>query len=100
MALTPGFKKFIGLIVLTGAVGGGLFYYKTMPKKAVQEVPIIEQPSQQSQPDQIVRNVDPASDPQPVVAQDQIVRSVEPSQVQSDTSTNTGMAALLKAGQK
>lgn len=101
MALTPGFKKFVGLIVVVGAVGGGLFYWKTMPKKAPQVEQVEQQvdtsaaPAPQVQPPAYTQApsqpVQQAQEPEPIQAQPA---------PQADASSNRGMQFLLNQGQK
>lgn len=97
MALTPGFKKFIGLVVVIGAVGGGLFYWKTMPKKVQQVEVSVEQPAPAPEAPAA------ANVAQPVYTQP-AQQEQAPAQVQQapseDASSNRGMAFLLNQGKK
>jgi len=105
MALTPGFKKFVGLIVVVGAVGGGLYYYKTMPKSKQAE--LVQTLSPSKEPAQQAEIPQPYSSPIFKAQQaEKIVEQVAPPQpepapqVQADPGANRGMAALMNAGKR
>lgn len=108
MALTAGFKKFIGLISVCAVVGGAMFAYKNgmFPKSAptlqneiaTEQTSSVPQPinspiSQTEQLDAVVNHVSrvvdqPKSVPSAVVVQDQT------------QGANAGLDAVLKAGKK
>jgi hypothetical protein len=104
MALTPGFKKFIGLIAITGAVGGGLFFYKSMPKAPAAPQEVVQQTAPQAEESAIPQ---PYSSPikQAEIA-NQVVDQVAPpeqptrSAPSADASTNRGLANVLSQGKK
>lgn len=112
MALTPGFKKFIGLVSVCAVVGGTLFAYKNgmFPKSTPSAQPqteVVEQTSSFPQPinspisqaenlntivDTVTRKPAPANAPSgvAVVVQEQ----------QAQPQGNAGLDAVLKAGNK
>jgi hypothetical protein len=95
MALTPGFKKFIGVVVLGAAIVGGAVYVKTHPNLLHhdQEVVQVEQPAETpTTPPVMIQQ--PAQVEQPTQA---APVQVAP-QPQADPETNRGMTALLNAG--
>ena len=96
MALTPGFKKFVGLVGAIAVFGGGYFYWKQMPHPApVQETQqIVEAPVQQAQ--QPLQQA-----PQQAEVQEAPVQVAAPHPAPSrDASSNRGMSAVLEAGKK
>lgn len=98
MALTPGFKKFIGLIVVIGVVSGGLYFYKTMPRKTQS----IEHVSDaQSAPIEFPQPIDsPISQAKNLsTIVDSVVEPIHNSPP-IDVSANRGIANLLNQGKK
>lgn len=103
MALTAGFKKFIGLVAVVALVGGGIFAYKQMPKTAA----VVADTADVKAPDQ---RDDESSAPQPyssprkqaeIVNQiDEPVTDPEPTTKKANTSANRGLDAVLNAGKK
>jgi hypothetical protein len=104
MALTKGFKKFVGLIAVVAIVGGGIYGYKQYSKLHSQAVdPGVDVSSSTNSPQTSGINYAlPAS--QPEVAQtpqpvEQAPKTAAAS-TQDTAPSSSGMAALLKAGQK
>jgi hypothetical protein len=104
MALTAGFKKFIGLVAVVALVGGGIYAYKQMPKSAevVVDTADVKVPAQTE---------DGASSPQPYTSPikqaevantvvDDAVAEPEPKPKKENTSANRGLDAVLNAGKK
>jgi hypothetical protein len=104
MALTAGFKKFLGLIAVTAVVGAGIYYYKQMPKAApTDETATVTAPAEtaqadtapptaQANPDAHVRADDPTEAAEAAPA--------ETTPPKRDASTNRGLDAVLNAGKK
>jgi hypothetical protein len=104
MALTKGFKKFVGLVVVVGAVAGSIVGYK-MYAKAHPPAPVdpgIDVSSGTSDAGaSSVNYALPASQQEaPATSQpvEQAPQAAAPAQ--DAAPSNSGMAALLKAGQK
>lgn len=94
MALTAGFKKFIGLVAVVALVGGGIYAYKQMPKKAPEP--------EQVAPQEVAATPTPAPDIQPDVEQEAPVAPPPPAPTskKSGNPANRGLDAVLNAGSK
>ena len=97
MALTAGFKKFLGLIAVAAVVGGGIYVYKTQPKSApTEETATVTAPTDTAETataelDTSDKNVRPDEAP---------AETVETAPPKRDASTNRGLDAVLNAGKK
>jgi cell division septation protein DedD len=103
MALTSGFKKFIGLVVFIGVAGGGVYYWQHMPKKKdVFEQPIAVPDNQPTPTPVQAQQPDPVPVQQPAQVQEPAPVQQAPVQqpAQADASSNRGMQFLLKQGSK
>ena len=102
MAFTPGFKKFVGLVIVAAAVGGGLYAYKS---GAIKQPAAPVQPQQDQAVDQQIPQ--PYSSPikQAEIA-NQVIEQAAPQQPapapapQQQDQGNAGIDALLKSGKK
>lgn len=104
MALTAGFKKFIGLVAVVALVGGGIYAYKQMPKSADAVVDATEATAP-------AKHDDDSSTPQPYSKPtkqaempnqdiDDVASEPEPTPKKANTSANRGLDAVLNAGKK
>lgn len=97
MALTPA-GKFVGLLLVAGAVGGGIYAYKTMMPKAPVEQQVDIAPAPQPETPQ-----QPAQQAQETPTQAPVY-TAPPAPVQApqeaDASSNRGMQFLLNQGKK
>jgi hypothetical protein len=105
MALTKGFKKFVGLVAVVGVVAASIVGYQKYTKSHPKVDVDTEQPSvTSSSSDASASGINyalPASQPE-----DQVAQPVEQAPQQTAVPTqdtapsSSGMQALLKAGQK
>jgi hypothetical protein len=104
VALTKGFKKFIGLLAIVAAVGGGgMYYYKTMKQHPQSDVSSSTSDTGQSSIDYATPSSQPqvVADPvQPETSTVESPTSAPVTQSQDSAPSNSGMAALLNAGKK
>jgi hypothetical protein len=102
MALTRKFKNLIGFVVIAGVVGGGIYYYKTMPKRQPQEQSVDvgretpEQATQRNDTIQPLQPEQPKADLQPPSPPSEAEAQAQP----EDPSSNRGLKFLLKQGSK
>jgi hypothetical protein len=90
MALTAGFKKFIGLVAVIAIVGGGIYTYKQMPKAT----PAAEQTA----PQEVATTPPPVDTSGQDVARDEPAPAPTPTPKKPTTSADRGLDAVLKAG--
>lgn len=93
MALTAGFKKFLGLVAVVALVGGGIYAYKQMPKKA-------PEPAEQTVPQETTAQAAPPVDVQPDPAPEPEAPATPVSTKKSTAPANRGLDAVLNAGSK
>ena len=102
MALTAGFKKFLGLIAVAAVVGGGIYMYKTQPKSTpTEETATVTAPTDAAETataelDTSDKNVRPDETPAETVE----AAPAETAPPKRDASTNRGLDAVLNAGKK
>ena len=99
MALTAGFKKFLGLIAVAAVVGGGIYMYKTMPKTTPTEDPVIvTEAADNANTTAPVDLTESTANVRPNASEPTETEPAETAPPKRDASTNRGLDAVLNAG--